>query len=99
MAKLKTGRHTSTIKAFRKSEKSHLRNKSTKSKIKTLIKKLEKNITDKNLPEAKSTLNYIFSNLDKAAGKNIIHKNTASRKKARLSKKISIQKSQDVSSA
>lgn len=91
MAKLKTGRHTSAIKALRQSEKNRLRNKSTKSKIKTLIKKLEKNIVDKNLPEAKSTLNYIFSNLDKAAGKNIIHKNTASRKKARLSKKISLK--------
>ena len=91
MAKLKTGRHTSAIKAFRQSEKNRLRNKSTKSKIKTLIKKLEKNIVDTNLPEAKSTLNYIFSNLDKAAGKNIIHKNTASRKKARLSKKISLK--------
>ncbi|MCK5534332.1 30S ribosomal protein S20 [bacterium] len=91
MAKLKTGRHTSVIKALRQSKKNHLRNVSAKSKIKTLIKKLEKNITDKKLPEAKIALKEIFSNLDKAAGKNIIHKNTASRKKARLSKKISLK--------
>ena len=90
MAKLKTGRHTSALKELRKSKKRHLRNVSAKSKIKTLIKKLEKTIADKNVSEAKSVLKNIFSALDKTSSKKIIHKNTASRKKSRLAKKISL---------
>ncbi len=90
MAKLKTGRHTSAIKEHRKSKKRHLRNISIKSKIKTKIKKLEKTLVDKNLPEAKLLLKNIFSDLDKAAREKIVHKNTASRKKARLAKKVSL---------
>jgi len=88
MAKLKTGRHTSGIKEARKAKARYRRNTAIKSKIKTLIKKVHTACEAKNFEAAKKVLNEAFSSLDKAVKKNIIHKNTAARKKAGISKKI-----------
>ncbi len=90
MAKLKTGRHTSGIKEARKSKKRHQINIATKSKIKTILKKVTAACECKNFDLAKSALNEAFSTIDKAAKKKIIHKNTAARKKAIISKKVAL---------
>lgn len=42
----------------------------------------------KNANEAKDFLKKVFSELDKAAKKKIIHPNTASRKKSRLARRL-----------
>jgi small subunit ribosomal protein S20 len=42
------------------------------------------------MEEAKIQLNYLISQLDKAKSKGIIHKNTASRKIARLTRKLNV---------
>lgn len=88
MAKLKTGRHTSAIKEFRKSERRASRNLVIKKKIRSIAKKIELAIAEKKGTEAKALLSQCFSAWDKAAKVGLIHKGTAARKKARLSSKI-----------
>ena len=61
-----------------------LRNKMIKSKIKTLIKKVETAIVDGNKAEAEAALKVAISEINKAASKGVYHKNNASRKVSRL---------------
>ncbi len=64
------------------------RNKQIKSKVKTMIKKVDAAVAagDKNL--ATTSLVEAVSEIDKACSKGVYHKNTASRKVSRLSKAI-----------
>ncbi|MDR2426962.1 MAG: 30S ribosomal protein S20 [Endomicrobium sp.] len=88
MAKLKTGRHTSALKEARKAEKRTARNASVKSKIKTMVKKVETAVKNKDTTLAQDQLNIAFSKWDKAAKKNIIHYKAAANQKARLSRLV-----------
>ncbi|HBU70279.1 MAG TPA: 30S ribosomal protein S20 [Elusimicrobia bacterium] len=88
MAKLKTGRHTSALKEHRKSKRRAAQNLSVKSKIKTLVKKVEEAVAKKDLKSAQELLRTAFSEWDKAARRNVIHKNAASNQRARLSKLV-----------
>ncbi|MFA5575768.1 MAG: 30S ribosomal protein S20 [Tissierellaceae bacterium] len=63
-------------------------NKAKKSEIKTYIKKFESAIVKGNIDEAKALLKTIDKKLKRAAHKNILHKNNASRKVSRLTKKL-----------
>ena len=64
------------------------RNRSIKTEIKTYIKRFEAAVENNNLDEAKELLNVVDKKLKRASQKNIIHKNTASRKVSRLNKKL-----------
>lgn len=86
MAKLKTGRHTSVLKEERKTVKRTFFNRNIKKEIKGIIKKIERAVQEKKKEEALGLLKKSFSIIDKAAKRNILHKNNASRKKARLSR-------------
>ena len=66
------------------SKKRELRNKSTKSKVKTLVKKVEAAIAAGDKAEAEAALKVAISEISKAANKGIYHKNTAARKISRL---------------
>ncbi|MDR1784609.1 MAG: 30S ribosomal protein S20 [Endomicrobium sp.] len=89
MAKLKTGRHTSSIKEARKAEKRNKRNMAIKSKIKTSIKRIKTAISnDTTEVSQEQLLRQAFSELDKAAKKHILHFKTASNKKAKLSRLV-----------
>lgn len=87
----------SAIKRVKVSERQRLRNSTYKSKVKTLIKKFENSLTSENLEEANTVYRQCVSILDKAAQKGILAKNTVSRKKSLLSKKLKqlSQKTQD----
>lgn len=65
-----------------------LRNKMIKSKIKTLVKKVEAAIAAGDKTAAASALKNAVVAIDKAAAKGIFHKNTAARKVSRLSKAV-----------
>ena len=78
----------SALKKIRQDKKRHLRNLKIINDIKIKIKKFKKLLQEKKIEEAKKQLNLIYSCLDKASKKNIIHKNQASRKKSRLTKLI-----------
>ncbi len=72
-------------KKLRKDKKREVKNDFLKSKLKRNLKDARKSVTPKKLVEAIKTV-------DKAAKKNIIHKNKAARIKSRLSKLTSTPK-------
>ncbi|MCG8514622.1 MAG: 30S ribosomal protein S20 [Halanaerobiales bacterium] len=63
-----------------------LRNREWKAKLKTAIKDFEKIVDEGNASAAQDKLSQAIKVIDKAAGKGIIHKNNAARKKSRLTK-------------
>ncbi|MDE6625640.1 MAG: 30S ribosomal protein S20 [Lachnospiraceae bacterium] len=65
-------------------DKKTLRNKMTKSKIKTILKKFDAAVASGDKSAAEEQLKVCTSELSKAAAKGILHKNTASRKISRL---------------
>lgn len=76
----------SAKKALRGSLVKKATNDRNKKNIKEAIKKIEKLVKEKNNAEAKKLLPIAYSTIDKAAKRGVIKKNTASRKKSRLSK-------------
>lgn len=80
--------HKSAIKRQKQSEKQQLINTSARSMLKTLTKKVEQAVKTKNADVAKAAMVLAMKAYDKAASKGILHKNTASRKIARLSIKV-----------
>ncbi|TLY38108.1 MAG: 30S ribosomal protein S20 [Nitrospirae bacterium] len=76
--------HKNVLKAARQSEKRRLRNRSVESGVKGIIKKLQAALEEKKTDEVKAALLEATRSLAKAASKGIIHRNTASRKIARL---------------
>lgn len=69
------------MKRMKTDAKRRARNNYVKRTIRTLDKQLR---TDMPAEEKEAILNKIYSQLDKAAKKGVIHKRTASRRKARL---------------
>ncbi len=78
----------SAIKRVNVNKKKNLENKSIKSQINTAVKKFEDAVIAKDVENATNLYTEAVSVIDSAATKNVIHKNTASRKKSRLAKKI-----------
>jgi ribosomal protein S20 len=69
-------------------ERNAARNKSIKSRVKTFVKKVLTAVEAKNVDEAKAALQVAYKELDKAVTKGVLKKNTASRKKSRLTLKV-----------
>jgi len=78
----------SAIKRIRVTEFKTRRNRMIMSSLKTAIKKFENSVKAGNLEEAQILYRKAVSLIDKAAAKGTIHKNTAARKKSRLSNKL-----------
>lgn len=64
------------------------RNKMIVSSLKTSIRRFEDSVKAGNMNEAKDLYQKVASLIDKAVAKGTLHKNTAARKKSRLSKKM-----------
>ena len=62
-------------------------NNSVKSEIKTLIKKFKADLTQ-DVAKAEESYKTLASKLDKAARENVIHANSANRKKAHFAKML-----------
>jgi small subunit ribosomal protein S20 len=73
----------SAEKRHRKSEERRLRNKSAKSAVKTSVKNFVA-LAQKKDPQAEAALKEMIKKIDTAAGKGIIKKNAAARKKSRM---------------
>ena len=82
----------SAEKRHRKSEERRLRNKSAKSAVKTSVKKFTA-LAQKKDPGADAALKEMIKKIDTAAGKGIIKKNTAARKKSRMQRYYNAMKS------
>jgi small subunit ribosomal protein S20 len=65
-----------------------LRNKMIKSKVKTLIKKVEAAVAANDKAAASTALKDAVVEINKASSKGIFHKNTAARKVSRLTKAV-----------
>ena len=77
----------SQIKRNRQNEKARLRNKSVKSSLKTVIRKLNEASVSGNTETATTLLREASRQLDKAASKGVIHKNQAANRKSAIAKK------------
>lgn len=78
----------SAIKRVKITENQRQRNSAYKSKVKTLVKKFENSLSTGKQEDVEQYYKQSISVLDKAAQKGILAKNTVSRKKALLAKKL-----------
>ncbi|MFA6448021.1 MAG: 30S ribosomal protein S20 [bacterium] len=78
----------SAEKRLRQSLKRRDRNRTTKAAMRTEIKKADKGIAAGDPAVAVEAVKAACKALDTTAQKGVIHKNTASRKKSRLMKKL-----------
>ena len=76
----------SAQKRIRTTAKKQIRNKHVKSTTKTAVKKLTSAVGKGG--DANALLVQAISAIDKAASKGVYHKNTAARKKSRLTKMV-----------
>ncbi len=76
-----------------KDAKKHASNKLAKTAIKENAKDIRKAAQKQDHTLAEEKLGQIIPRLDLAARKKVIHKNTAARKKSRLTKKVNALKS------
>ena len=81
-------RRRTSLKRKRQDKKRRLRNLRIKQQLKKTLKKFQALLSAKNIQEAKALLGKVFSQLDKAAKKRIIHPRTSSRRKSRLARRL-----------
>lgn len=77
-----------SIKDLRKTKKRTVRNTAVKRQMDYLVKGLEQLVADKKVSELKAALVATIKKIDKAAKVKVIHKNTASRMKSRLTRRV-----------
>lgn len=85
--------HVSAEKRTRQDQKRNLRNKSYKSNINTTIKKIFAALDEGNNDTAQLHFKQAVAKIDSAVNKGIMHRNTASRRIARLTKRVSAAQS------
>ena len=78
----------SQIKRNRQSELARQRNKAYRSALKTKVKAFTSSVEAGDKDAAPEAYREAARSLDKAAGKGVIHKNTAANKKSRLAKRL-----------
>jgi len=81
----------SALKRIRTAKRNNLNNKFYKGSIKYYFKAFLNNLKEpdengKKIEQLNNLKNLLYSKIDKATKKNILHKNTAARKKAQISK-------------
>lgn len=78
----------SQIKRDAKNKAQQAKNKAEKSAMKTALKKFDPAVAAGDKDAAATTYKVAVSAVDRAAGKNLIHKNNAAHKKSALDKKL-----------
>ena len=81
----------SAKKALRQNKRKRVLNVKYLVNIRILTKQLKKFAQENKLAEARALLPKVYQALDKAAKKDVIKKNTASRKKSRIASSLSSQ--------
>ena len=81
--------HVSAMKRDRQNKKRQTLNRFWKSRVRTVSKAVLEAVEKKDKKVAQTTLLAAMKEIDKAAGKKVIHNGTASRKISRLSKAVS----------
>jgi small subunit ribosomal protein S20 len=78
----------SAERRMRSSVRKHLQNQGVKSRLKTLERKFLALVSEGKKDEAFATYRAVSSAFDKAAKTGVLHRNSASRKKSRLSTRL-----------
>jgi small subunit ribosomal protein S20 len=76
------------MKRIRQNQKRRIHNRTFRGSARTSVNKARLAIEAGNLEEARQATMAAVKALDKAAGKGILHKNNASRRKSRLMKQL-----------
>ncbi|TAN39664.1 MAG: 30S ribosomal protein S20 [Nitrospirae bacterium] len=87
-AKAPVKKNLSAIKKARQSEKRNERNRTLRTKIRNIIKAAESTAAENNKEETTKALRKAEKVISSAASKGILHKNNASRKISRLTKRV-----------
>ncbi len=77
--------HKSALKRAGQNETRRMRNRSVKTRVKTVVKDVRQAAAD-NTPETADHFKAAQAAIDKAAKKGVLHKRTAARKVSRLAK-------------
>jgi small subunit ribosomal protein S20 len=80
--------HFSALKRARQTEKRALRNRANTSRLRTALRDLREALTKGDKQGAEQIFRQTVSALDKAVQKGVLHENTASRYKSRLSVRL-----------
>ena len=80
--------HFSALKRARQTENRTARNRASKSRLRTALRKMRQAIASGDQPAAAQALRQTISVIDKAIQKGALHENTASRYKSRLSARV-----------
>lgn len=81
-------RTKSALKANRQNIRRREHNRTLRSKLRTALKAIRASLDAKDVTAAKAALSQTVSLVDKMATKGMIHSNTASRYKSRLSSRL-----------
>jgi small subunit ribosomal protein S20 len=80
--------HFSALKRARQTESRTARNRANRSRLRTALRGLRESLAKGDKQAAEQSFRQTVSALDKAIQKGIIHENTASRYKSRLSARL-----------
>jgi small subunit ribosomal protein S20 len=80
--------HKSALKRAKQSEMRRLRNKGYKTRVKNIIKAVQKAADGDSPKETQVAFTKAVSSIQKTASKGVIHKNTAARKISRLARRV-----------
>ena len=84
--------HFSALKRVRQTEKRTARNRVSASRLRSALRSMRESLEKGDKTGAGQTYRETVSALDKAIQKGVLHENTASRYKSRLSKRLSALK-------
>jgi small subunit ribosomal protein S20 len=80
--------HFSAMKRARQTEKRTARNRANASQLRTALRSMRESLENGDKTAASQTYRQTVSALDKAIQKGVLHENTASRYKSRLSARL-----------
>jgi len=80
--------HFSALKRARQTDKRTARNRANTSRLRTSLRQLRESLAKGDKAAAEQTFRQTVSAMDKAIQKGVIHANTASRYKSRLSARL-----------
>jgi small subunit ribosomal protein S20 len=86
----------SAKKRIRQNEKRRARNRERKEHLKIELKAFNAVLTAGDFAKADEQLKKVVQRLDRTAAKHVIHKNAASRKRSRLTRKLNVLRSKKV---
>ncbi|MFH7319101.1 30S ribosomal protein S20 [Desulfurivibrio sp. D14AmB] len=80
--------HKSAMKRNRQNEVRRERNRANRTRLKTLVRRVNEAVTANSPEQAREALQAAVPGLDRAVNKGTLHRNTAARKVSRLSRRV-----------